>query len=723
MQKRFLFSVIVSFALAGSHSQALAGFESQTVDSNSHIALDSQQLNQLDIIDNWIRTGQWHSVSTTLPPLLNQAETLANPALKAELLLRLGHLHRAEQKTAQALQDYQQAQTLAAQINDKALEAAALINSHQVNAQLALLTQAQQLINQLPQDNIKNRLHLALGHQAVQQHQSQMAFEVLNPLVEHPTDNREKSEALSLLAETYWQQQRSKEALVLNEQALLSDSSPDLLMQNQWQRARFLSAQKQKTAALDAYRQAVAYLQQIKQDVPIVYPNGQSSFAATYSPLYLSYLDLLIEQSEHEPSQQQALLQEAVQTWEQLKTVELQDYFRDACSIQQTSSDLAPIEPQSAVIYPILMPDHSDLLVRYANHISAYRIPQGQTQIHQQVNALISAIESFKPAPQAHSLYDALIKPLQAELQQQNITTLIYLPDGALRQIPLGLLHDGQQYLIERYAIATIPGLSLLTQPLLQKNKHDIVLAGMSQPGPVVDELLRSNINLFAPVEENRSLGNARRGLVLQNSTDSDRGLTEGNERALRAQQLQEDLALPGVSVELQNLAHLSEVPALENEQFQRETFIQRVNEGHSLIHIASHGFFSGDPDQSFIMAYDKLITMQQLSQIFKTEAFSERPVDLVTLSACQTAEGDDRSPLGLSGVVLQTGVKSVVGTLWPVADEAALQFFSEFYKHYQQPGENKAQALQHAQVQLLKQENMQHPLFWAPFILVGEWR
>ncbi len=722
MQKRFLFPLIFSLALMSSNP-VLAEFKSSKSDPIFLSSIDAKQLNQLNIIDSWIQTGQWHSVSTTLPPLIQQAETSGNSALSAELLLRRGHLHRAEQNIAQALQDYQQTQIRAVQIQDAALQATALINWHQIYPQPDLLSEAQQLINSLAPNDIKNRLRLALGHQAVRQHQAQMAFEMLSPLITPSSSSRQKSEALSLLAEIYWQQQRFKEAFTLNEQALLSNSDPDLLMQNQWQRARFLNANHHQQAALEAYRQAVAYLQQIKQQVPIIYPNGQSSFTVTYAPLYLSYLNLLIELSERESSPQQALLQEAIQTWEQLKTVELLDYFRDACAIQPaSSSNLMPIEPQSAVIYPILMQDHTALLVRYTDHISAYRIPHGKANIHHQIETLIRQIENFEPVPQTHTLYHWLIEPIEAELQQQGITTLIYLPDGALRQIPLGSLNDGQQYLIEKYAIATIPGLSLLTPPLQEKNKHDIFLAGMSQPGPVVNELLSSNIGLFDSPEENRSLSNARRGLVLQNSGSSDRGITDNNERALRAQQLQEDLALPGVSIELQNLAKLSEVPALENEQFQRDAFIQRVNEGHSLIHIASHGFFSGDTDKSFIMAYDKLLTMNDLGRIFKTEAFSKRPVDLVTLSACQTAEGDDRSPLGLSGVVLQTGVKSVIGTLWPVADEAALRFFSDFYQHYQQPGVSKVQALQKAQIKLMQQENMQHPLFWAPFILVGEW-
>ena len=160
-------------------------------------------------------------------------------------------------------------------------------------------------------------------------------------------------------------------------------------------------------------------------------------------------------------------------------------------------------------------------------------------------------------------------------------------------------------------------------------------------------------------------------------------------------------LVLPGVSEELKTLSKLSEVQVMENKDFLLENFIKNVHEGHSIVHIASHGYFSGDPEKSFIMTYDRLLNMKQLANLFQNEAVNHKPVELVTLSACQTAEGDDRSPLGLSGVVVQTGVKSAIGTLWPVADEAAKQFFSDFYKFYQQSGTTKAQAMQKAQLGL----------------------
>jgi CHAT domain-containing protein len=94
----------------------------------------------------------------------------------------------------------------------------------------------------------------------------------------------------------------------------------------------------------------------------------------------------------------------------------------------------------------------------------------------------------------------------------------------------------------------------------------------------------------------------------------------------------------------------------------------------------------------------------------------------LLTLSACQTAEGDDRSPLGISGIAIRAKVRSVLGSLWSVDDDATLAFIESFYRQLQDPNVSKARAIQLAQQQLLKNDDYQHPYFWSPFLLIGNW-
>jgi len=154
---------------------------------------------------------------------------------------------------------------------------------------------------------------------------------------------------------------------------------------------------------------------------------------------------------------------------------------------------------------------------------------------------------------------------------------------------------------------------------------------------------------------------------------------------------------------------------------FQLEQFKQNVR-GARIVHIASHGMFTGDPDSSFVMAHDHLLNMNGLENLFKSESFSDTPVELLTLSACQTAEGDDRSPLGLSGVALRSGARSIMGSLWPVSDNAARTMFPIFYNSMKGSDISKAKALQKSQLALLNDEEMKHPFYWGPFILIGNW-
>lgn len=137
---------------------------------------------------------------------------------------------------------------------------------------------------------------------------------------------------------------------------------------------------------------------------------------------------------------------------------------------------------------------------------------------------------------------------------------------------------------------------------------------------------------------------------------------------------------------------------------------------------MASHGFFGGTAEDSWLMAHDELLDMNELSQLFKPKEFADQPIELLILSACQTAEGNDRAPLGLSGVALTSGARSVLGTLWVVADEATSELMQTFYAELGSVGNSKAEALRQAQLETLNQDEFAHPFFWAPFILIGSW-
>jgi len=141
------------------------------------------------------------------------------------------------------------------------------------------------------------------------------------------------------------------------------------------------------------------------------------------------------------------------------------------------------------------------------------------------------------------------------------------------------------------------------------------------------------------------------------------------------------------------------------------------------VVHIASHGKFDKDPRKTFLLTYDGKLTMNDLEQLIGMSKFRKEPVELLTLSACQTAAGDDRAALGLAGVALKAGARSAIATLWFINDEATSELVADFYRQQSvNPSFSKAQALQQAQINMLKQEQYKHPAYWAPFLLIGNW-
>jgi len=186
---------------------------------------------------------------------------------------------------------------------------------------------------------------------------------------------------------------------------------------------------------------------------------------------------------------------------------------------------------------------------------------------------------------------------------------------------------------------------------------------------------------------------------------------------------LKNALKLPGVNREIGLLQEEMPNRVLLNESFTKAEFDRQIAaEPYNIIHIASHGVFGSSAETSFLMTYDDIIDMNDLERMLKAGQFAQQPLDLITLSACQTAEGDDRAPLGISGIAIKAHVRSALGSLWPVSDDAASQLMAEFYKNLRQPGVNKVQALRQAQLSLLKQEGLENPYYWSPFILVGNW-
>ena len=107
-----------------------------------------------------------------------------------------------------------------------------------------------------------------------------------------------------------------------------------------------------------------------------------------------------------------------------------------------------------------------------------------------------------------------------------------------------------------------------------------------------------------------------------------------------------------------------------------------------------------------------------------REENINAKPIELLVMSACQTATGDKRAALGIAGVAVRSGARSTLATLWSVKDDSTVVLMDEFYKQLAQPDSSitKSEALRQAQISLIHSTDFEHPFYWAPFILVGNW-
>jgi CHAT domain-containing protein/tetratricopeptide (TPR) repeat protein len=557
-----------------------------------------------------------------------------------------------------------------------------------------------------------------------------LAYESLQQAKNLATEEQPRlwAEVLAELAQLYEDEQRTDEALYLNSQAIKAEKqvqADDLLLDLQWRQGRLFKSKNQLPEAMAAYEQAVAHIEAIRQDIPVEYHDGRSSFRETLEPVYLGLAELLLtEANKQTGAHKMQLLRRARDTVELIKQSELADFLGGRCAISTASSaHLEDIASGTAVLYPIILPERLELLVSYGNDVQHYSQSISAVNLQGLVLSFAHSLRYGTDNADTFSkqLYELLIKPIKASLQEHHVQTLVWVPDGILRLISPAALSDGEHYLIEQYAVATSPGLTLFASSHKQQDDMQVLLAGMSVPGPVLEHLPLTWANQLSEASQrggslnksgSRALPPMRREITQASTSDTTRN-----------QDLKKSLSLPGVEHEMHSLQQGVANTLLLNETFTVNNFKQQLlQKPYSVVHIASHGVFGNNADNSFVMAYDDLITMNQLEQLLKADKFKQQPVELLTLSACQTAEGDDRAPLGLSGIAIKSKVRTALGTLWPVDDQAASQLMTEFYKNLTKPGVNKAVALQQAQLNLLKYKELKHPYFWSPFILVGNW-
>jgi CHAT domain-containing protein/Tfp pilus assembly protein PilF len=492
-------------------------------------------------------------------------------------------------------------------------------------------------------------------------------------------NTRLKSYALGYLGEVVAANGDTGKAVELTRQAAFAAQqaqAPDALYLWEWQRGRLLRAQGDRAGAIAAYRRALQTLQSVRFDLTAGCCGGRGSFRESVGPLYFELADVLLLQADamQDPQQRERVLREARDTVEQLKGVELQDYFQDEC-VRQFRSKRASIEnldPRTAVVYIIPLPDRTELLVSLPSGLQRFKAPVGTAELTAEVRLFRRELEkrtTFEFFEHGEKLYNWLIRPMKDALAKADVNTLVFVPDGALRTIPMAALFDGENYLIQEFAVAVAPGLTLVEPRPIHRENATLLLNGLSQ---------------------------------------SVQGFT----------------ALDNVPRELESLRPLYRSEILLDQAFLTSRVEKKFTEEQfAMVHIASHGQFEPDARKTFVLTYDGRLTLDQLEAIIRPGRFRGRPVELLTLSACQTAAGDDRAALGLAGVAVKAGARSALATLWFVNDESTSILVREFYSHLRNnPTLSKATALQSAQLALIGDRRYRHPCYWAPYLIIGNW-
>jgi CHAT domain-containing protein len=350
---------------------------------------------------------------------------------------------------------------------------------------------------------------------------------------------------------------------------------------------------------------------------------------------------------------------------------EFEDYFgADLAEVTQTPADIAATlarigaetNTTPAVLWAIPRGDHLHLvlitpggkpIVRDLYDVSDETLRNTVKAFHREIHNPPDAT----PLRASQQLYTWMVEPFEAEyLEAEGVDTILFCLGNGLRSLPLAALYDGEQFLLEKYSLTRIPAFNLIETDYVNLQGGQFLAMGAS-------EFESKNPLPAVPIE----LANMRREL-----------------QVVRPPEQQWD-----------GKSYLNQGFTLTN--FQRS--LNRTPP--QIVHLATHAIFDGDdPQQSYIQLWDSQLNLSDFDEM----NWNRPPLELLVLSACRTAVGNDRAELGFAGLALQAGVKSAIASLWNVSDAGTLVLMSEFY---QQLGRTttKAEALRQAQLAMLRGE------------------
>lgn len=502
---------------------------------------------------------------------------------------------------------------------------------------------------------------------------SKKILDILTPAftqAQNLQDNRSESYVYGVLGKLYLHKGRIKEAQQLTEKALIKAeivNAKDITVHWQAQMGKLYQQQGNIQQAVSFYKSAVNNLESLSQDLYSNNAEVQFSFRENVEPIYRQLIDLLLV--DENPSKENIKL--SIDVFEKLHIAELKNFFGDGCLVSKSPEEIN--DKKAAIIYPIILPNRLVIITSLPNENYAYSsvdIAQSELEalIIQTRNSLHPTASNHQREKLTQQLYSWLVQPLESQLQNNQIKTLVFALDGVMRNLPMVSLYDGENYLLEKYAIAVIPvRVDFLDPQPWQTKQLDVLVGGLSE---------------------------SRQGFS----------------------------SLPSVESEVNQISNLSQGEVLFNDNFTQENIQQLIKQNpFPVVHLATHGQFSSQRENTFLVAWNETINIRELEKIIKNRN-TNNVIELLVLSACQTASGDNRAALGLAGLAMRSGARSVVATLWSVNDESTSEFMVNFYQQLQLSGVSKSEALRQAQLKLLRSPQYNHPYYWSPFIIIGNW-
>ncbi|WP_442946945.1 CHAT domain-containing protein [Nostoc sp. CMAA1605] len=675
----------------GFNQQAIKQLEqvNQTLKSQDDSLAKADVL--LSLGDSWENVGELEKSRLALEASLAIYQRLKSPENIALTLLSLGNNARIQQKNSQAIAFYQQAFNISpatltkvkARLNHLNL----LIADKQLTAAQDLIPEIQSLLSQLPpsRPSIYARINLAHSLGSLNTPTSQIA-QLLAKVVQQARsieDIRAEAYALGNLGSLYETTQQIPEAINLTQQALIlaqTSKAPEISYLWQWQLGRLFKAQGNFTGAIAAYDATIETLNSLRTDLVTLNQDIQFNFRDNVEPVYRESVALLLENSGDKPDI--PTLEKARNRIEALQLAELDNFLREAC-LQGQKVILDQIvdqeNPNTAILYPIILPKRLQVIVKIPQQpLRHFTINKSQAEIEQTLAQLQEYIlepdRTEEVQTLSHEVYNWLIQPIASNLATSQVNTLVFVLDGAFRNIPLAALYDGEKYLVEKYAVALSLGLQLLANKPLAQKPVSILAAGLVQPPP--------QFPTFPP--------------------------------------------LPGIKLEFDLIAQTgASTKKLLDQDFTSSTLEKNVNTvPFNVLHLATHGQFSSRPENTFILASDGSINVLQFDNLLRSQSETNTQIlELLVLSACQTATGDNRATLGLAGAAVKAGAHSTLASLWHINDQSTAILIGEFYSELINSKVTKAEALRRAQVKLLTNyPNYSRPGYWAAYVLVGNW-